>query len=318
MAETQDTSAEHLTFSQRYGYEPLPDPMQLEHIPDDLRRAIWNTTLAFLQMDRGQYVSSMGALAAVPDQQTFIIIREVLGEFLKLPHDEIDANVRFNERHTKYEEAKEIILRGAFNRVLDLIEIVANLPDRPKGTDNFIGTIQHQFEQHAAAYWLDTSSRPFQFFPRSNKEQGEATQKAIETIRESGMNGASTHLREAAKHIKEAHINEQRFANSVRESIHAVESVARIIDPQSSKILTPALNSLERAGLLKHPVLKQGFEKLYGYTNDEQGIRHALLDRDSSDVGLDEAIFMFGACASFAAYLVNKRRQMNQQQDGGQ
>ena len=40
------------------------------------------------------------------------------------------------------------------------------------------------------------------------------------------------------------------------------------------------------------------FSQRYGYTNDEQGIRHALLNKDAAEVGLDEALFMFGACAS--------------------
>ena len=31
--------------------------------------------------------------------------------------------------------------------------------------------------------------------------------------------------------------------------------------------------------------------------------------KDSAAVGLDEAMFMFGACASFAAYLAQKHRQ---------
>ena len=38
MAEKRDTSTDHLTFSQRYGYEPLPEPMRLEELSDDLRR----------------------------------------------------------------------------------------------------------------------------------------------------------------------------------------------------------------------------------------------------------------------------------------
>ena len=88
-----------------------------------------------------------------------------------------------------------------------------------------------------------------------------------------------------------------------------MESVARVIDPKTSQTLGPALDSLEKAGLLKHPALKGAFDKLYGYASDEQGIRHALLDRDAADVGLDEAVFMFGACASFAAYLADKHRQ---------
>ena len=141
--------------------------------------------------------------------------------------------------------------------------------------------------------------------PRPSREAGEATKQATETIHEGGMAGATTHLRKAAEQI-----NVQEYADSVRESINAVESVARTIDPKASKALGPALDSLERVRLLKHPALKEAFKKLYGYTSDEQGIRHSLLDKDSADVELDEAVFMFGACASFAAYLTNKRRQV--------
>ncbi len=309
MAEKHDTSADQLTFSQRQGLEPLPEPMQLEELSDNLRREIWNATRRFLTMDRSGNDPAMRRLGALPDRQTPSIIRKVLGEFLKLPHDEIHANIQFNEQHPKYTETKEIILSGAFNRALDFIEIVANLPYETKGTNNFIGTIQQQFEQHAAAYWLDTSSRPFQFSPRSSKEEGEATQQAIKAIRKSGIKGASTHLREAAKHI-----NAQRFADSVRDSIHAVESVACVIAQKENVTLGKALDSLEKAGLLKHAALKEAFKKLYSYTSDEEGIRHALLEQDSPDVGLDEAVFMFGACASFAAYLVNKHRQIQQHQ----
>ena len=118
------------------------------------------------------------------------------------------------------------------------------------------------------------------------------------------MDGATTHLRQAVDHI-----NAHQYADAITDSIHAVESVARIIDPKSSTTLGPALHSLEQAGVLNHPALKQAFEKLYGYTSDEQGLRHALVDQDAANVGLDEALFMFGACASFAAYLTEKHRQ---------
>ena len=82
-----------------------------------------------------------------------------------------------------------------------------------------------------------------------------------------------------------------------------------MVDPKAERTLAPALSSLERAGVIRHKALKQAFSKLYGYTNDAEGIRHSLLDKDSPDVDLDEAMFMFGACASFAAYLVNKHRK---------
>ena len=85
------------------------------------------------------------------------------------------------------------------------------------------------------------------------------------------MSGSAAHLRKAAECI-----NGQDWAEGVRESINAVESVARQLDPKASTKLGPALKSLERSGTL-HPALKEAFTKLYGYTSDEQGIRHALL-----------------------------------------
>ena len=125
------------------------------------------------------------------------------------------------------------------------------------------------------------------------------------------MDGAETHLRKASENLKA-----REYADSIRDSIHAVESVARKIGPKGSQTLSSALDSLEKAGFSIHPALKEGFKKLYGYTNDEQGIRHALRDKGAPNVGRDEAVFMFGACASFAAYLANKHRDLQGGGDG--
>ena len=295
MPNNKNNFADGLTFSQRYGYEPLPKPMQLEELSDDLRREIWNETrsllASFSTMDfKDEYYFSF--------EDRFI--ERVLGKFLRKPEDEIDTSY-----WTVMELFKDWILKGPFNKVLDLIGIIAN-DDSGYGAE-LADPIRESFERCAAAYYLDMSRHPYQFIPRSNQAQGEATREAIKTISEGGMAGAETHLRQAAKHI-----NARRFADAVRDSIHAVESVARQIDPKS-KTLGPALNALEKAGLINHPALKEAFSKLYGYTSDEQGIRHALLEKDSPDVGLDEAMFMFGACASFAAYLVNKHQKADQQ-----
>jgi hypothetical protein len=54
--------------------------------------------------------------------------------------------------------------------------------------------------------------------------------------------------------------------------------------------------------------MKQGFNSLYGYTSDEQGIRHPMLDDGTANVDETDAIFMIGACAAFISYLINKAR----------
>ena len=114
------------------------------------------------------------------------------------------------------------------------------------------------------------------------------------------------HLRQAAEHI-----NTEQYADAVADSISAVESVARQVAPEA-KTLGQALKVLEKMEVITNQQLKDGFEKLYAYTNSEKGIRHALMDDARSNVGVDEAVFMFGACASFAAYLASKHRQMAQ------
>ncbi len=64
--------------------------------------------------------------------------------------------------------------------------------------------------------------------------------------------------------------------------------------------LTRALRKLEDRVSL-HAALKDAFGKLYGYTSDADGIRHALLDE--SDLGFEDAKFMLVSCASFVNYL---------------
>jgi hypothetical protein len=53
-----------------------------------------------------------------------------------------------------------------------------------------------------------------------------------------------------------------------------------------------------------HPALKSAFSKLYGYTSDESGIRHAMLDATSPDS--EDAIYMLVSCSAFVNYLMVK------------
>ena len=151
------------------------------------------------------------------------------------------------------------------------------------------------------AYVIDAAP-PAAILQAATPEEGERLTENLSQLREAGLSASTTHLRRAS-----GRIHDRDWAGSVRESIHAVESVARQIDPKASKDLGAALASLERQGAL-HPAFKQAIGKLYGYTSDEQGIRHALLDKAAANVTIDEAVFMLGACASFASYLWRKHK----------
>ncbi|MYF93576.1 MAG: hypothetical protein F4184_16320 [Gemmatimonadetes bacterium] len=280
-----------LTFSQREGKAPLPEPMRLEHVSKDFRNLVW---LAIYKIIREEsindsfYHEGASMLDIVPDY----IVRA-----LSDPHDHINDKPF---EHQKFLQG--IIRRGSYDKVLTLVEFILchNLCPTQLQYD-----LENAFKEVPIAYTIQTVNGLPTIVPRSSEESGTATQQAIETIEQKGPAGAKTHLRDAAEAI-----NEKRYADAVRESIHAVESVARTIDPKASKTLRPALRSLEAGGVLKHPALQEACIKLYKYTSDENGIRHALLDERAAYVDLDDAVFMFGACASFAAYLVNRHKQL--------
>ena len=294
MPKKRNDSLDHLTFSQRYGYAPMPETMRLEEISDGLRREIFNAIREIILRD--------ALMSTFLEEEAKRFVERVLGKVLGKAEHEIDAT--YNNALNQFGKVTQ---DSPFNVVLDLVEIIAN--DGPQ-TKDFVNRVSISFERYAAAYRLDTSQSPYRFFPQTSKEQGQAVRQAIDTLRKSGMEGSDTHLRRAAEHI-----NAGQYGDSIADSIHAVESVAKKIDQKANKTLGPALDSLEKAGLLKHSALREAFKKLYGYASNEQGIRHALLDKDSPDVGLDEAVFMFGACASFAAYLVGKHRKAEKSGD---
>ncbi len=126
--------------------------------------------------------------------------------------------------------------------------------------------------------------------------------EAIETATQNSSdrwNPVTQHLRTALALFS----NRQNpdYRNSVKESISAIESACKIITGDDKTTLGQALKVLENNNQI-HPSLKAGFDKLYGYTSDKGGIRHAMLD-SMNPVTFDEAKFMLVACSAFSNYL---------------
>ncbi|MBI5562407.1 MAG: hypothetical protein HY894_06105 [Deltaproteobacteria bacterium] len=66
------------------------------------------------------------------------------------------------------------------------------------------------------------------------------------------------------------------------------------------------MNELEKKFYI-HPSLKTGRQKLHGYTSDEDGIRHSIVD-EAPQVGMTEARYMLVACSAFVNYIIDKAR----------
>ena len=286
MNDTENLDRRRLSFSQANGYEELPQPLALEEISDDARRKLWD-----LLWDSAWY-ESRGT--PVLDSAWIDLFKSSHREFLELPADEYKPDpLTLRNRY------KSIILWNLpLNRLFDLWQVFLRHDSCPW---SFIEGTVDIFKECRLAYVVDTFDPPT-ILPAATPQEGEALQYALRQLREENYSGAETHLREAG-----IQINGGEWAESVRESIHAVESVARVLDPRDANTLDSALKSLEKQ-IRIHPALKDAFSKLYGYTADEKGIRHSLLEDDTSPVDRDEAMFMLGACASFVTYLLGKSR----------
>ena len=111
-----------------------------------------------------------------------------------------------------------------------------------------------------------------------------------------------THLSRALQHLSNRPTADYR--NSIKESISAVEVLCRSITNENT--LGKALNKLISSGIVFPKMLKEAFDKLYAYTNNETtGIRHALIE-DSENPGFDEAKFMLITCSAFINYIGSK------------
>ena len=138
--------------------------------------------------------------------------------------------------------------------------------------------------------------------PIGSDAERETVTRAFADLAASEFHGARAHLRSAGSELTAGN-----YPASIRESIHAVESVARVLEP-SANALGPALGRLEKSVRI-HPALRTGFSNLYGFTSDEKGIRHALLEEPEAQVDETDALYMLGSCAAFVSYLINKARQ---------
>ena len=283
--------ARELSFSQAHGYEDVPGPLRLGDLPGSARTRIWN--FLFSDLKKTMVTDDIMGYGPWVGGNWKDILQAAHVEFYILPLDDWRADFwPICEKLRKYIETLP------FNKVFDLIQFVLRHRQCPPGLAD---RLRRTFKACQLAYMIDTGPPPT-ILPAVTQAEGHSVVESLGALREAGLHGSAAHLREAS-----ACINQGNWAASVRESISAVESVARLLDPKASKTLGPALASLEHRRTL-HPALKGAFSQLYGYTNQEQGIRHALLDEAKAPVGQDEAVFMLGACAAFASYLWRKHK----------
>jgi hypothetical protein len=277
-----------LSFGQAQGLEPLPTQLQLGEISQQLRALVWRSL--YLSMDTHSVNDKWGS-----------------GKHFVQNWKRIFFDYHVNVRHQFADDfknnsillikiAKNIISDGDYIEFFNFIQYVLAHDDCPPGVDLYLADA---LKDGRAAYRIIEK----RIVPIASEEQAASIEQTFIDLDATKYGGARRHLREAARGLMRGD-----YASSIRDSIHAVESVAIVVEP-SADSLGKALATIEKKGHL-HGGLKAAFASMYGYTSDEEGIRHASVFKSVAQVEEADAMFMFSACAAFVSYLIAQDRRL--------
>jgi hypothetical protein len=276
-----------LTFEQAEGAAPLPAQLQLKEISRELRARLWFVVYEYLK--RATIDDDMGYSRSHLDNDWSAILYNY-----HVVHDHGMADEFTNIADELTSKLKTVFSSGNYVRIFGFLQFVLRHPRCPPQLARHInGALS---DARAAYCILDQQT----IVPVASDAERVVLEQAFADLTATEFRGARGHLNTAGSELTAGN-----YADSIRESIHAVESVARTLEP--SGMLSEALSKLEKSAAI-HPALKRGFLSIYGYTNDEKGIRHPLLDDPQAKVDEADALFMIGACAAFVSYMIHKAR----------
>jgi hypothetical protein len=275
-----------MLFSERMGLKPVRNKIQLESMDEELRISLWNV----LHLNCLSHVQT-GRISSSSWSGFFL---ELWASFLKLPLDTLDD--RFVE--VLY-TIREKFFSWKWYEVYDFIEVVPKL-ESPIDVKKFRVACNSVLEREMSAYRFVGEH----LSPITDATQLSEVEEAMKAAEFPSLGGAAAHLDAAL--AKLADRKKPDYRNSIKESISAVESVCRVISDDPKAELGKALKTLDSVVEL-HPALKGGFLKMYGYTSDEGGIRHAMLDQSNCD--FEDAKYMLVACSAFVNYLIMKAQK---------
>src|SRR5690606_3218264 len=160
--------------------------------------------------------------------------------------------------------------------VYDFVEWLLNSQQE---TNNAIASLNNALEDHLSGYrFIENKIAPI-----VSSEEITSVKTAID---QEDLLGSSKHLQQALTLLSDR--AKPDYRNSIKESICAVESAVRQMAGKPKATLRDAITELEKRQPL-HPALREGILRIYGYTSDEEGVRHAM--QEEPDIGQSDAVF---------------------------
>lgn len=271
-------------FSEKYGYKQ-EKAIQHEWISDELRHRIWN--LFYRQEIQAGGLASKRLSQALNGEATLeekIVDR--MGFLIDPAAKDLTAETQLKSNILRY---------FSWFEIYDFIDIHLSFlaeDDRSKRIEQY----NKLLEQEKAGYRIVAG----EVAPITNESEIRSVEQA-----------ASTPYQSVNQHIKKAlalyaDIKTPDYENSVKESISAVEAMCCIITGMAGAQATlgAAIKKLKDSGVHIHSAMEKAFLALYGYTSDENGIRHGGIDFTS--VPAEDAKYMLISCSAFVNYLIEK------------
>ncbi|MES9887271.1 MAG: hypothetical protein ABW140_10695 [Candidatus Sedimenticola sp. 6PFRAG1] len=282
-----------MSFSERYGYKPVRDMIQIESMDEPLKNGLWSL-LKVHAWDHARYVSEgfSGAyyLNVRGNEDLRSFCNRLWFNYFKEPLDDLG-----NDWSRVLGRLREHFYSCEWFEVYDFIEFVVNNYDRREFKNNFTQACNNLLEKEMSAYRFVNNV----ITRITEKEEIEEVERALE-----GSSGpVSTHLGRSLELLSDR--NAPDYRNSIKESISAVESmVANVVGAEKGTLgqLVKKLND----EINLHPALQKAFSSLYGYTSDEGGIRHALMELRNND--FNDAKFMLVVCSAFINFVEGKSK----------
>jgi hypothetical protein len=272
-----------MRFSERHGFIPVRSVIQLESVDDALRNSLWSLIKLYIwdNMYRSQYGSVFDANPRIRE-----LCRKFWFNYYKIPLDLLG-----NDWQQIYKFLRDDFFNCEWFKMYDFLEfVIDNYPYDDR--DNFTQACNHSLEIEMSGYRIiDRNIAPI----TSEEEVAE-----IETAIDNGIGAVRTHLRRALELLADKKSPDYR--NSIKESISSVESLVQDVLGQKGTLGKLVKKLESEIGL--HPALGKAFDNLYGYTSDEDGIRHSIMD--SATVDFEDAKFFLVVCSAFANFVSSK------------
>lgn len=269
-----------MNFSERIGLKPIRQVLQVHAMDEALRASLWNALHLRVWGVPEFMWSRYGGIGWIKS-----FSRQLWFEYYKRPIDEIPSHP-----NTILETIKRGFFGGRWNEVYDFLEAVLGILKN--------GTLEVDLNavlnRELAGYRLIDGH----FVEITDPQEIAALEEALSS---DVYRPVSEHLARALQLLGDR--EQPDYRNSIKESISAVESMAKIVTKNDGATLGDALRVLEKNDEI-HPALRNGMSNLYGYTNDADGIRHAMLEQPNLTAA--DAKYFLISCTAFVNYLKSK------------